>query len=76
MLFNKTRQYNMQIFNKIIFFKFRTRQLKAMEISKLCILVKLPFQLLISFCRFDLSCPILEKDIFIKKLYIVLFCLF
>ena len=31
--------------------------------------------LLICFCSFDLSCPILEKDIFIEKLYniIVLF---
>ena len=28
--------------------------------------------LLICFCRFDLSCPILEKDIFIENLYTVL----
>ena len=28
--------------------------------------------LLICFCRFDSSCPILEKDIFIKNEYIVL----
>ena len=27
---------------------------------------------LIYFCTFDLSCPILEKDIFIENLYIVL----
>ena len=27
------------------------------------------------FCSFDLSCPILEKDNFIKHLYIVLPCL-
>ena len=32
--------------------------------------------LLICFCSFDLSCPILEKYIFIKKnVYIVLSCL-
>ena len=29
---------------------------------------------LICFCSFDLSCPILEKDNFIKNLYIVLSC--
>ena len=29
--------------------------------------------LLISFCSFDLSCPILEKDIFIERLYIVFY---
>ena len=27
------------------------------------------------FLYFDLSCPILEKDIFIKNVYIVLYCL-
>ena len=32
MLFNKTRQeYNVQIFNKIIFFNHRTRQIKTIE---------------------------------------------
>ena len=31
MLFNKTRQYNVQIFNKIVFFKYRTRKLKTTE---------------------------------------------
>ena len=29
MLFNNTRQYNMEIFDKFIFFKYRTRELKA-----------------------------------------------
>ena len=29
MLFTKTRQYNLHIFDKIIFFKYRTIQLKA-----------------------------------------------
>ena len=29
MLFNKTRQYNIQIFDKISFYKYRTRELKA-----------------------------------------------
>ena len=29
MLFNKTRQYNIHIFYKIIFFKYRTKQIKA-----------------------------------------------
>ena len=31
--------------------------------------------LLICFCSFDLSCAILEKESFIKKMYIVLSCL-
>ena len=31
--------------------------------------------LLICFCSFDLSCPILEKDNFIENLDIVLYCL-
>ena len=34
MLFNKTRQYNIQIFDKIIFFKYRTRQIKTIETNK------------------------------------------
>ena len=29
--FNKTRQYNIKHFNKILFFKCRTRQIKATE---------------------------------------------
>ena len=41
--------------------------------------IMLPFQLrqsnlLIFFCSFDLSCPVLEKDNFIENLYIVLSC--
>ena len=31
MLFNEMRQYNLQIFNKYIFLKYRTKQLKAIE---------------------------------------------
>ena len=31
MLFKKTRQYNIQNFNKNIFFKYRMRQIKATE---------------------------------------------
>ena len=39
MLFNKTRQYNIQMFDKIIFFKYRTRQIKTTEtLRKLLIL--------------------------------------
>ena len=34
MLFNETRQYNIHIFNKIIFLKYRTRQIKARETNK------------------------------------------
>ena len=34
-----TRQYNVQIVNKIIFFKYRTRQVKATQISKFLILI-------------------------------------
>ena len=30
-LFNETRQYNIHIFNKIIFLKYRTRHIKATE---------------------------------------------
>ena len=33
-LFNETRQYNIQMFNKKIFFKYMTRQLKATERNK------------------------------------------
>ena len=37
MLFNKTRQYsnNIQFFNKMIFSRYRTRQIKATETNKL-----------------------------------------
>ena len=37
MLFNKMRQYNIQMFNKIIFlkYKYRTRQINAIETNKL-----------------------------------------
>ena len=34
MLFNKTSQYNISIFDKIIFLKYRTRQIKATETNK------------------------------------------
>ena len=40
MLFNKTRQYNIQIFNNIIFFKYRTnrsRDFKATETNNLLV---------------------------------------
>ena len=38
--FNETRQYHIQIFNKNIFFKYRTKQLKTTkQISKLVILI-------------------------------------
>ena len=33
-LFHKTRQYNIQMFNKIIFFKYRTIQIKATKTNK------------------------------------------
>ena len=33
-LFNETRQYNIHIFDKIIFFKYRIRQIKATETNK------------------------------------------
>ena len=35
MLFNETTQYNIHIFNKTIFVKYRTRQIKATETNKL-----------------------------------------
>ena len=34
MLFNKTRQYNIQNIDKIFFFKYRTRQIKTRETNK------------------------------------------
>ena len=34
MVFNKTRQYNIQMLHKIIFIKYRTRQIKATETNK------------------------------------------
>ena len=37
----ETRQYMIQIFNKISFFKYRTREIKATEISKLIILIEM-----------------------------------
>ena len=33
-LFNKTRQYNIHIFDKLIFFRYRTREIKATETNK------------------------------------------
>ena len=33
-LFNKTNHYNIQIFDNIIFFKYRTRQVKATKTNK------------------------------------------
>ena len=32
-LFNTTRQYKIHIFNTVIFFKYRTRQIKTTETS-------------------------------------------
>ena len=34
MLLDETRQYNIHIFHKIIFFKYRTRQIKPTETNK------------------------------------------
>ena len=68
MLFNETRHYNINIFYKIIFLKYKTRQIKATEPIKIS-------NSLICFCSFDLSCPILEKDNFIEFFYIVTSCL-
>ena len=34
MLFNETGQYNIHIFDKYIFLKYRTRQIKATETNK------------------------------------------
>ena len=41
------------------------------EITAIAIAIKIS-NLLIYFCSFELSCPILEKDNFIEHLYIVL----
>ena len=59
------RQYNIHFFNKIIFFKYTTRQINA------AISIKIIY-LLVSVCSFDLSCPVLKNNNFIKYLYIVL----
>ena len=42
--------------------------------GKVAVSIKLS-NLLICFCSFDLSYPVLEKDDFIKNVYIVLSCL-
>ena len=46
----------------------------SLNFFKSAVAIKLS-NLLICFCSFDLFCPILEKDSFIEKLYIVLSCL-
>ena len=56
MLFYKTRQYNIHIFNKIIFFKNRTRQVKTTETNKKVTLLILIETLVPNF--FILSCLI------------------
>ena len=33
-LFNKTKQYNVEMFDNIFFFKYRTRQMKTTETNK------------------------------------------
>ena len=53
--------------------------LKLSNLNWFC-LVKLPFQIrwsnvVICFCSFEFSCPILEKNYFIENVYIVLSCL-
>ena len=40
----------------------------------MCVCV-ITLEISICFCSFDLFCPILEKDNFIKNVYIVLSCL-
>ena len=69
----KTRQYNIYIFGKYIFLKYRTRLLEDTETNKYqaAIAVKIS-NLFIYFSSFDLSCSILEKDSFIENVYIVL----
>ena len=34
MLFKKTRLYNIQIFHKVIYFQYRTKQMKTTETNK------------------------------------------
>ena len=57
------RQYNTQNFDKYIFLKYRTRQIKATETNK-----KVTYQAATSI---KIS-PILEKDNFIEHLCIIL----
>ena len=58
-----TRQYMIQIFYKIIFFKYISTNVDSMSDHFSQALVSNKFiNLLICFCSFDLSCPILEKD--------------
>ena len=61
----ETRQYNIQIFGKIILFNYSTTTILSIMISyfRIC------------FCTFDLSCSILENNNFIENVYIVLSCL-
>ena len=65
MLFKKRIQYNIHIFDKIIFFKYRTRQLKTTVTNEKVIYLNWNGSLT----------KILEKDNFIVNLYIVLSCL-
>ena len=41
MLLNKTRQYNILIFHKSIFFKYRTRQIETNKVKKIMLLNKI-----------------------------------
>ena len=74
MVFNNTKQYNMHVFDKIIFFKYRQDKSKLQkQIRKLLTTVSITISnFLTSFCIFDLSNSILEKYNFIKK---ILYCL-
>ena len=40
-IFNKTRRYNIQMFDKIIVFNYRMRKIKATEMNKLLILTEM-----------------------------------
>ena len=71
-LLNKTRQINIQNFYKIIFFKYRTRQIKSTETNK-----KVTISIKISnfFLPVILSCLVLylKKDNYTANLYIILY---
>ena len=51
MLFNETRKYNIQIFDKTNFLKVRTRQIKATESKLLILIVSVPLICLVLYLR-------------------------
>ena len=56
-----------------LFYNFITKTV-LIFLYQAAVVIKIS-NLVICFCSFDLSCPILEKDSFIENVYFVLSCL-